>query len=295
MSIKRRQAYIALTITAIIWGCAFPIIKPALSHITATQYLYLRFLIASIFSLPIFIYFYIKLKPKVSYLLKVLLIEVGGTALPLLLLYEGLSRTTSLEASLIGATGPIFIVLGGIWFLNERQSKREWQGLALSVLGSFILIAEPLITGKNDATSSSTIGNLLVMGYNGIYTVYVLIAKKIYKTNPPLYIGSLTYAVTAGLYALLLGDATPTLSYLSVPSVLFAVAYMAIPGSILCFGLYLYAMSKIEASEANLFTYLNGVIALPAAYFLLGEIPSLLTLFAVAVIAYGVYRAEIKM
>ena len=69
---------------------------------------------------------------------------------------------------------------------------------------------------------------------------------------------------------------------------------MAIPGGIIAFALYLYAQSKIEVSEANLFTYLNGVVSIPAAYFLLGEKPSLFTLIAILIITYGVIRAETK-
>ena len=60
------------------------------------------------------------------------------------------------------------------------------------------------------------------------------------------------------------------------------------------FALYLFAASKIEVSEANLFTYLNGVVAIPTAYLLLGEIPTFATLIGILIIAYGVYRAEIK-
>jgi drug/metabolite transporter (DMT)-like permease len=58
--------------------------------------------------------------------------------------------------------------------------------------------------------------------------------------------------------------------------------------------LYLYAASRIEVSEANLFTYLHGVVAIPAAFFLLGETPSFTTLVAIFIIAYGVYRAETR-
>lgn len=295
MSKSRRLAYLALTANAIIWGAAFPIIKPAFDIISPTQYLYFRFLIAGILSIPIFIYYYIKNKPKTSYILKVLLIELLGLAIPLIVLYEGLSRTSALEASLIGSTGPIFIVLGGIWFLHERENKREWQGLALSLLGSLILVVEPMFRGGVD-TSSSTTGNLYILGYNILYTIYVLAAKKIYKTKPPLYLGSLTYLATALIYGLILaysGSLTP-LTLLANPIILIPVLYMAIPGGILAFALYLYAASKIEVSEANIFGYLNGVIAIPAAFILLGEIPSFMTFIAILIIAYGVYRAETR-
>jgi drug/metabolite transporter (DMT)-like permease len=140
-------------------------------------------------------------------------------------------------------------------------------------------------------------GNLYVLGYTLLYTVYVLVAKKVYKKKPPLYIGSLTYLITAMIYATILSysGTLPHLSLLTSNStILLAVLYMAIPGGILAFALYLYAQSKIEVSEANLFTYLQGVVAIPAAYFLLGERPSYITITAITIIALGVYIAETR-
>ena len=297
MTKSRRLSYLALTANALIWGAAFPLIKPAFALISPLAYLYLRFLVAGIFSLPIFLYFMFKIHPKLSYLIKVLLIELFGTVLPLYLLYEGLARTSALSASLISATGPIFVVLGAILFLHEHETKREWQGLSLSLLGSLIIVAEPLLAHLHIDTPSSTRGNLLILGYNLAWMIYALLAKGVYKTKPPLYLGSLTYLSTALIYGLILlsQHSLPPISLLYTSStILIPVLYMAIPGGILAFALYLYAESKIEVSEANLFTYLNGVVAIPAAYLLLGEKPSLLTIFAIAVIAYGVYKAEVR-
>lgn len=291
----RNRAYIALLTNAVIWGSAFPIIKPALSMITPIQYLFLRFFVAGLCGLPLFIYYYIRKHPKTSYTIKVLLIEVVQL-LSLPLLYTGLAKTGALEASLLGATGPVFVVLGSMWFLRERESIREWQGLALSLLGSLIIVAEPLLSVSTSDTPTSTVGNLYVIGYNIAYTVYVLTAKKMYKTRPPVFMGPLVYLLAAALYAVILSfsGSFPNLAILTNTTVLIPVLYMALPGGILAFALYLYAQSKIEVSEANLFTYLNGVFAIPAAYVFLGEKPSLVTLIAITVIAAGVYRAEVK-
>lgn len=295
MSKNRRFAYLALLYNVLVWGAAFPIIKPALDIISPAQYLYLRFLVAGILSLPIFIWWYRKVRPTIKTLSFYLVMELMGSVIPLLILYEGLERTAALNASLIGATGPIFVVLGGVIFLRERQEKREWQGLALSLLGSLILVSEPLILGTNIDTASSSFGNILILLYNIIWAVYAILAKKFYKTKPPLYFGALTYLGTALIYGLLLSSdgSLPPLSMLyTSSSILFPVLYMATLGSIVANICYLYAASKIEVSEANLFTYLNGVVAIPVAYLLLGERPSWLTGLAVLVIAYGVYRAE---
>lgn len=295
MSIKRKQAYLALLFNSIVWGAAFPVVKPALTILSSTQYLYFRFLVAGIVALPIFLYYYHKLRPKISYLIKVLLIE-SVQLIALLVLYYGLSQTSALEASLIGATGPLFIVLGGVFFLHERETKREWHGLLISLFGSLILVFEPIWNGHGFSGSSLS-GNLLVITYNLLYMIYVVIAKKYYRQHPPLYTGSLIYFLAAAIYGIILlvqGALPSPMLLITSPQLLFPVLYMAIPGSIGAFAMYLFAASRIEVSEANLFTYLNGIVAIPAAYFLLGEIPSLTSLLAIIIIAGGVYRAQSK-
>lgn len=293
---SRKLAYAALLYNAIVWGAAFPIVKPVFAFLSPLQFLYLRYLTSGILALPLFINFYIKKHPKISDIIKPSLLELSSLALPIYLIYEGMSRTSALEASLIGSTGPLFVILGGILFLREKESKREWQGLTLSFLGSTLLILEPIWNGHGFVGSSLT-GNLLILGHNIIWAVYAVFAKKFYKKKPPLALGSFSYLGTAGIYALILGKSSqlPSLSLLLTNSqVLFPVLYMSILGGIVANIFYLYAASRIEVSEANLFTYLNGIFTIPAAFLLLGETPSLTTLLAISVIAYGVYRAEFK-
>lgn len=295
MSRSRRYAYLALLANAIIWGAAFPIVKPSLSFLTPLQYLFLRYLVASVFGLPIVIYFCIKSHPKISYIIKVLLIEsIQLISLPLL--YTGLARTSALDASLIGATGPVFVVLGGLIVLHERERKREWQGMVISLLGSVALVVGPLLDGHGIDPGSFS-GNTVIIAYNVLYTAYALAAKRFYKQRPPLYLGSMIYLLATVMYGswLFAGRTLPALSLLFTnAAVSLAVLYMAIPGSLLAFALYLYGQSKIEVSEANLFTYLNGVVAIPAAFLILGERPTWYTLMAIVVVAYGVWRAEIR-
>lgn len=296
MSKSRRLAYLALLYNAIIWGAAFPIIKPVFDYLTPIQMLFFRYSFAGIFALPIFIAFYIKNRPKVSNIIKPVLLELAGLAFPILILYEGLKNTSALEASLIGATGPLFVIIGGMLFLNEKETKREWQGLGLSLLGSLLLILEPLWNGHS-FEGSGLYGNFLILFYNIIWAIYAIFAKKFYKTKPPLQLTSLSYLATALIYALILyyqGE-LPSYSILySQHSILLPILYLAIPGGVIANIFYLYAASKIEVSEANLFTYLNGVVAIPASYLLLGELASPTSIFAILLISYGVYRAESK-
>jgi drug/metabolite transporter (DMT)-like permease len=279
---------------AVIWGAALPIVKPSLNFISPFQFLYFRYLLAAPLLLPVFIYYLIKLKPSLKTLLTITVIEFLGTVINLSVLYFGLKLTSSIEASLIGAAGPVFTVLGGIIFLHERESKREWRGLALSFLGTLILVIEPLITGRNHTAEFSFIGNGLVLTYNMIYVIYVLLAKVHYRKIPKLLVSSLSYPVALVSFWLLvtiMGLST-SLSLLTIPQVALASGYMAIFGSIVAWTLFLYGQSLIEASEASLFTYLQGIVAIPVAWFFLGEFPTWPMAIAIFLIASGVILAE---
>lgn len=296
MSKSRKLAYAALLYNAIIWGILPSIVKPVLGSVTPLQLLFTRYSLAAIASLPIFIYYYNKKHPKVSVILKPILLELAILTIPILILYEGLARTSALEASLIEATGPLLVVVAAVIFLREKETKREWQGLSLALFGSLLLIFEPLWNGHGFVGSSLT-GNLLILSYNLIWAFYATFAKHMYKKTPPLMLGMPVYLVTAVTYGFILNSQQllPNLQFYTLnPTLLWVALYLAIPAGMIPNLFYLYAASRIEVSEANIFGYLKGVFAIPAAFLLLGETPSITTLLAISIIAYGVYRAEKK-
>ncbi|PIR98889.1 hypothetical protein COT87_02355 [Candidatus Collierbacteria bacterium CG10_big_fil_rev_8_21_14_0_10_44_9] len=140
-------------------------------------------------------------------------------------------------------------------------------------------------------------GNLLILLFNILWTIYAIVAKGYYRTKPPLSLVSLTYLGTAGIYACILAtqNQLPQLEIVNWNlKIIFPILYMAIPGGIIANIFYLYAVSKIEVSEANLFSYLNGVVTIPVAYFLLGEKPTYLAILAILLISWGVYNSETR-
>ena len=102
---RRTKAYLALLTSALIWGAAFPIIKPSFDHISPFQFLYFRYLIAAPLTLPVIIYYYQKLKPSLKTSLKIILLEFFGAPFALSILYLGLSKTSALETLF----SPIFL------------------------------------------------------------------------------------------------------------------------------------------------------------------------------------------
>lgn len=294
MTKSRKRAYAALILTAIIWGAALPIVKLALPHTTPFRWLFYRYLFAAPLSLPILIFYLSKTKPTLKQIFSIALLELLGTTLVLSVLYTGLNHTTALEASLIGATAPLFIVLGGVLFLREKEEKHEWFGLILALAGTLLITIGPLFTGNNSTTGFSLLGNGLILLQNILWASYLIIAKKVYKKVPKLLVTSISFWVGLTSFFVLssITDPTPMLESLSTPIVLMSALYMATFGSIIALTLYMFGQNLIEASEATLFTYLQPVVAIPLSIILLKESITPTTIVAISILTAGVYLAE---
>ncbi len=294
MTKKRKLAYWALILCAILWGVAPPLVKMALPHTTPFRWLFYRYLFAAPLSLPILIYFTRKLKPNFKTILSIISLELIGTTAVLAALYTGLKLTTSIEASIISTTSPIFIVLGGIIFLKEKQTKKEWIGLSLAFLGTILITLEPIFSKTNHIQQISLLGNGLIILQNILWAAYLIMAKRVYKKIPKLFINSIAFWV--GLLSFFLittfTSSTPLLKDLFEPIVTTSALYMAIFGSIIASTLYLYGNNNIEASEASIFSYLQIVIAVPLSIWWLNESLSPFALISLLIIALGVYLAE---
>lgn len=300
---SRRFAIFLMLLNTVAWGAALPIVKPALEFITPYQFLLYRYIFAAIFSFPLLLYYL----PKVKHIWKKISVIIGleliGTTLALGMLYEGLSRTSSVQASLIATTTPIFIIVGGILFLREKEEKHEWVGLLLAVIGTLILTVEPMLRGTEGVGSFSLAGNSLIFGQNLATAAYFLLAKKSYIGIPKLFVTTISYYV--GMLSFLfidtmtghgqaVGLAQPMWQQLSHPSVLIAVLYMATFGSIIGLTAYIKGQDGMEASEASVFTYLQPLVFIPLSMLLLQEGISFIMFIAIAFIALGVWVSEYR-
>lgn len=292
---SRTKAYLALLTTAILWGAALPIIKPVFQFINPFQFLYLRYLLASVLIIPVVIFYLYRKTFKLKDVLKIICLELIQI-FSLILLYLGLEKTSAIEASLLGATDPIFLAIGGIIFLKERQNNREWKGLIISFIGTIFLIFEPFLSNLQNQLKISFIGNLLLIGYLLTITIYYLTAKVQYRRYPKIAVTAISYPIA--MLVLLginrLSGHSVSLTLFNQPTVLITCAYMAVFGSIVAFTLYLYGQNLIEASEAGMFTYLHIPFALLTAYIMLKEVITWPQILALVVIAYGVYLAEFR-
>lgn len=300
---KRLISYFFLSINTITWGLALIIVKPSLTDTTPFRFLLYRFILAAVCSLPILAYYWPKVKQKMQSFKKILLVEFFGTTLALGLLYLGLARTSAIEASFLTTTTPIFVVLAGVFYLREKEEKKEMAGLLLAFLGTLLLTLIPVILNGSAIQELSLKGNLLIILQNIATAIGMILAKKHYNKLPKLFVTGIGFYVGIVSFLFLslleLNFSVPSLwsaitTDLQQRSVLIASGYMAIFGSIIGLTAYIKGQDGIEASEASLFWYLQPLVFIPAGYFLLNENIHPLQLVSMLLILAGVFIAEAK-
>lgn len=275
--------------------------KPALEFASPYRFLLYRYAIASVLSLGFIWHYWPKIHHKIQTLKTITLLELLGVTLTLGLLYQGLALTSAVEASLITTTVPVFITLGGIWFLRERQEKFEWFGLLLALAGTLFLTLWPAWNNPALGQTFSVAGNLLIVGQNITTAAYFILAKRYYQTWPKLFVASISFVVGLVSFALLgLAEASWNLGSLlqliqsdwQHPAVWWASIYMAVFGSIIGLTAYIKGQNGVEASEASVFWYLEPLVYVPLSFWLLQEKIQPFQIVALLLILVGVAIPE---
>ena len=202
--------------------------------------------------------------------------------------------TTSIEATLIESSSPLFTILGGLFLLKENINRKEWMGILLAVIGTSLLVVEPLTREFHPGGISLT-GNLLIILSNISWAIFLLGAKKS-KTTDLVDLNFFSFLISIPFFFVLSRfDSSPLFSILNmsfVTNALPGIVFMAIGGSIIAFWAYQKGQKLIEASEAAVFTYLKPIIAIPLAIIWLKESVTPVTLVAAAITITGVYLSE---
>ena len=185
----------------------------------------------------------------------------------------GLALTTASNASLIGTTEPLFILLLA-WLLLRERIGGGVVGLALLASLGLGLVVLPDI--RNGGGEGSSLGDALVVLGTLFAALYVIATRKLVMTLDPLPLSALQQSVgllwTLGVLALALALGAVNLGLRDIPlEVLLFAAFSGIVQYDLAFWFYLFALRRLPASVAAFYLTLIPVFGVGAAYLFLGE------------------------
>ncbi len=287
-----QKAFVALIIANMIWGAASPIFKLALQNIPPFTLAFWRFFLGAIL-----LAFVLKLHINIKFtsrrdLMLFILYALTGVTLNIIFYFWGLRLTYAINAPVIASAQPIVTLVLALVFLKETFVLRKFFGMLAGTIGILIIVLEPLLAVGIDG---SVIGNIFLVIATLAAVANMIVGKSILPRYNPItftfgafMVGAASflplaifeYSTTAGLY--------PSLDWRGYGG----IAFGAILSSAAAYSLYAWGLSKINATDVAMFTYVDPIVGTVLASLLLHEPITLPFLLGAVFIFGGIFIAE---
>jgi len=283
------KAYLALACVCLVWGTTYLAVRVGVETLPPLWLVGIRQTMAGSLMCG---YFLLRRRPlpsladlKTLFIASLLIVVIGNGVVAWAEVYipSGL-------AALIGALVPFWII-GFSFILGQREglNSKTLLGLLVGFSGLILIFYDNLKDLTNPAYLAGTVA---VLGANGAWAAGILFLKKRPTSLPPLF--------SAGLQLLLGGLVVDVIALAwDVPfpatftsDAVWVLAYLIFFGSILAYGSYVYAISKLPSTLISLSAYINPVVAVLLGWLILDERLNGWVVLAMGLILAGVYRVN---
>jgi drug/metabolite transporter (DMT)-like permease len=199
---------------------------------------------------------------------RVLALALIGNALQQVTFVEGIRLTTAGQAALFMSLTPVMVAAASAVLGLERVTRVTWAGIVLSVAG----LAAILHPGAAALPPAAVWGDLLVLASAACWAYYTIACRPLTERYPPSVVATLP-VLPAAVILVLAGIPSLRLQQWSAvgPAAWAGIAYSG--GLLIALGYVAWsvAIRRIGASRTAVLINLNPVVALIAAWLLLGE------------------------
>jgi drug/metabolite transporter (DMT)-like permease len=284
--------HLALFIVALIYGATYSIAKMVIPHYVAPA----AMILLRIAGASLLFWTWLSLRksePIQSRSDFVLLALCGlfGIAANQLLFFEGLARTTPINASLIMTTTPILVLLISAFWLKEKITWLKSIGIALGLTGAILLIGGEGFSWHQ----SSMVGDFMVWINALSYGIYLVLVKPLmqkYKTLTVVrwsFLFGLVFVLPFGLPLL------PDVQWQSITApIWWAIGFLILFTTFVTYMLNAWTLRFVSPSIVGFYIYLQPVLATLIALMLGKDQLTLTTVFYSSLIFAGVLLVSIK-
>jgi drug/metabolite transporter (DMT)-like permease len=196
-----------------------------------------------------------------------LLLLMGGN---LTLSYAELSVSSGLAALIIAVTPLWFLVLDSLLLGDHHISGRGKAGLALGILGMFVLFY-PELTSTTALGQRQLWASVSLLGGSFSWALGSVLSKR-WQSGVDVFSGTAWQMIAAGagnlLFAFLRGDFSHVLW---TARGLGAVMYLVVCGSWIGYTAYIWLLEHVPTSKVSTYAYVNPVVAVFLGWLILHE------------------------
>lgn len=286
---KGKEYYISLILimfSVLFWGYSFISTKVVLTELPPVSIAFFRQIIASI-ALFCWLLSTRSLSPlSIRHLWLVAVSGLFGIVLYFVFENTGLQYTTASNASMIVAAVPVFTLISEVLFFKLKANAKMLVCILLSIAGVYMVIT---VDGRLDLSSSTFMGNLLVIGAMIAWVIYTIFNKKLNNKYSSLVITF--YQSVTSIFLFIPFVAPEVGKWKAITLIpLLNLIYLGIFCSALAYFFYIYASKRLGATISSASLNLIPVVSVVFGYFLLGEKLSLLQIAGMALIMLSLYK-----
>jgi drug/metabolite transporter (DMT)-like permease len=288
MDRKRVTAYIEVTFAVVVWGMSFIATKLALRDLAPITIVWLRFAIGVLilgiatglrhqFSLP-----------KGRDWLYLAILGFLGITFHQWLQSTGLVTAQASTTAWIVATTPVFMAILGFIFLHEKFDWIQLSGILLAIIGVLLVVSKGNIEGLLGGNFGEE-GDFLIMISAINWAVFSILSRRSLEKHQATWM--MFFVMTFGwfftsLLFILNGD-IQDIGNLTWTSLL-GIGFLGIFCSGLAYIAWYDGLKAIPASQLGAFLYLEPLVAVIVAWFVLGEYMLPISLLGGAIILLGI-------
>lgn len=282
---------VSIIFAMFIWGSSFIALKAAMVDLGEYTVIFIRMAAASLCFI-----FFIKRFLKYDFTKRdiqlILLLGFFEPCLYFVFEAKALLYTSASQAGMITSLMPLMTAMAAGYFLKEIISRQLLFGSVVAMIGVVWLSVQATTT---ESAPNPMLGNFLEFCAMACATGYTLVARYLSEKFSALFITAIQAFIGFVFFLpFFIFELSTKEMIFSVEAVSWSI-YLGIVVTLLGYGLFNFALTKIEASRAAMFVNLIPIFTLILAFLILGEKLTTTELVASATILFGVIISQITV
>ena len=284
---ERNQARASIFLANLIYGANFSIARIAMPQfLSPSGFIMLRVLFATALFIVLD-----RFSPSIRPLerkdvFRFIQLGLFGVAINQLLFFEGLSRTSNINAALIMTSTPILVTGMAFLLLKDRLSRLQSFGIILGLSGAITLILQY----KNVSGAPTAYGDLMVFLNAASYALFMVKAKPMMKKYGTIQVIKWTF-IFGTIFVIPFG--APELQNVKwdefTTGAWFSVAFVLLFTTFAAYLLNTFGLKHLSPSVVSYYIYLKPIFATLISRFITHESVSSIQVLACILIFAGVY------
>ncbi len=289
----RKQAHAAIFFANLIYGANFSIARLAMPvYLSPSGFIMLRVIFATLLFIILD-----RASPSIRGLerkdiFRFVQLGLFGVAINQLLFFEGLSRTSNINAALIMTSTPILVSGMAFILLKDRLNVIQSIGILLGLSGAVTLILQY----KNASGAPTALGDMMVLLNAASYALFMVRAKPMMKKYGTIQVIKWTF-IFGTLFVIPFGaPGLQGVKWSEFPaSAWFSVVFVLLFTTFAAYLLNTFGLKHLSPSIVSYYIYLQPLFATLISRFITHEMVNSVQIIACILIFSGVYLVNRRM